>query len=112
MGRLLAEGVDISLTDTQSRTALLHSVILKHESVTDLLLTHHSSLVRKRLNTRGKSGEDLIWRSSAQGDDGLGYNCSEGESRAGGGIGVPDDVSDIQVGMARRIELLFTYIFW
>ncbi|CAM9901291.1 unnamed protein product, partial [Ectocarpus sp. 8 AP-2014] len=36
--RLLVEGVDIAVTDTLNRTALLHSVISKHDAITQLLL--------------------------------------------------------------------------
>lgn len=52
--RLLAEDVDIAVTDTQNRTALLHSVISKHDTITHLLLAHHSELVRSRLSSAGK----------------------------------------------------------
>lgn len=54
MERLLAEGVDIAVTDTQNRTALLHSVISKHDTITHLLLAHHSELVRGRLSDASK----------------------------------------------------------
>lgn len=45
------EGVDIAVTDTLNRTALLHSVISKHDAITQLLLAHHSELVRDRLSS-------------------------------------------------------------
>lgn len=52
--RLLAEGVDIAVADTQNRTALLHSVISKHDAITHLLLAHHSELVRSRRSCASK----------------------------------------------------------
>ena len=63
MERLLAEGVDIAVADKQNRTALLHSVISKHDAITHLILAHHSELVRSRLNSARKViGE---WRRPA-----------------------------------------------
>ncbi|CAN0153274.1 unnamed protein product, partial [Pylaiella littoralis] len=52
--RLLAEGVDIDICDAQKRTALLHSVISKHDNITHLILAHHSGLVRSQLNNTRK----------------------------------------------------------
>lgn len=49
------EGVDIAVTDTLNRTALLHSVINKHDAITQLLLAHHSELVRDRLHSARKA---------------------------------------------------------
>lgn len=88
--RLLAAKVDIALTDARGRTALLHSVIRKHDSITHLILAHHSALVRSRLNDR-KGGNRWGRSSSGQcsGADGVGM---------GEGSGVPDVVSDLQVG--------------
>lgn len=51
--RLLAEGVSIAVSDRQSRTALLHSVIRKHDHITHLLLAHHSVLIRSCPNAIG-----------------------------------------------------------
>lgn len=90
VGRLLAERVDISVTDAQGRTALLHSVIRKHDSITHLILAHHSALVRSRLNER-KGGKR--WGRSSSGQRGGGEEAGMGE-----GSGVPEAVSDLQVG--------------
>lgn len=89
VGRLLAERVDIAITDTQGRTALLHSVIRKHDGITDLILAHHSALVRSRLNERNNSKR---WGRSSSGNRGGGEDAGMGE-----GSGVPEAVSDLQV---------------
>ena len=87
--RLLAERVDISVTDAQGRTALLHSVIRKHDGITHLILAHHSELVRSRLNERKGS---KWWGRSSSGQRG-GEEAGMGE-----GSGVPEAVPDLQVG--------------
>lgn len=78
------------MTDAQGRTALLHSVIRKHDSITHLILAHHSALVRSRLNER-KGGKR--WGRSSSGQRGGGEEAGMGE-----GSGVPEAVSDLQVG--------------
>lgn len=105
VGRLLAEDVDISLTDTQSRTALLHSVIRKHDSITQLLLAHHSALVRNRLNAKGKSTRHALRSVNTHvihGSRGRGIGVCE----VGAGTGAPGVVSDIQVRFRKMITSL------
>lgn len=94
--RLLAEGVGISVTDKQRRTALLHSVIHKHDTITHLLLAHHSALVRNRLNTRKGGGKFAVRRSAHTGPSTSTRRAAR-DRRMGGGGGVPDAVSDLQV---------------
>lgn len=91
--RLLAERVDIAVTDAQGRTALLHSVIRKHDGITHLILAHHSALVRSRLNDRKGANR---WGRSSSGQRGGGGGGGE-EAGMGKGSGVPEVVSDLQV---------------
>lgn len=94
--RLLGEGVDIAVTDTQSRTALLHSVIRKHDTITHLLLAHHSALVRNRLNATKRRKSDRRLRAVHSLQRAEGGREQGGDAGAGGG-GIPDTVSDLQV---------------
>lgn len=98
MERLLAEGVDIALVDTQSRTALLHSVIHKHDAITDILLAHHSVMVRSRL--KGKRTRQDRGAASFRGRAGYGTSSKWGQGESGVGVAVDgafDAVSGIQV---------------
>lgn len=93
MERLLAEDVDIAVTDAQSRTALLYSVLHKHDVITYLLLAHHSALVRRHLNTR-KSAKHVTVRQHV--DVSTSFKAGSG-SRVSHGGSLPDGISDIQV---------------
>lgn len=103
VARLLAEEVDIAVTDTQSRTALLHSVIGKHDTITQLLVAHHSELVRNRLNTR-KGGKASAGRQPSARSSSQKYGKG-GETGKNGASGVPDVVSDLQVPMVILVGL-------
>ncbi|CAM9652718.1 unnamed protein product [Ascophyllum nodosum] len=99
VGRLLAEGVDIGVADKQSRTALLHSVIHKHDAITHLLLAHHSALVSKRLNERKciRSTIARLNRGTRSASSKFG-----GWGTTGGGSSVPENVSDLQAMLDQR----------
>ncbi|CAM9253102.1 unnamed protein product, partial [Discosporangium mesarthrocarpum] len=64
---LLAKKVNLAIADNQQRTALLHSVIRKSDDITQILLRHHSALVRKSLsknNTR-EAGVATVTRTGS-----------------------------------------------
>ncbi|CAM9167310.1 unnamed protein product [Choristocarpus tenellus] len=56
---LLAKGVNISIADDHQRTALLYSVIKKYDDITQMILRHHSALVRKSINSNAQGGNRL-----------------------------------------------------
>eukprot|EP00752_Nemacystus_decipiens_P010771 g9583.t2 len=99
VGRLLAEGVDIAVTDTQNRTALLHSIISKHDTITHLLLAHHSELVRSRLGGGSKRpGGDGRGRNRS----GVSRGAVEPSAARGGVRGAAGTVSDMQGMLDKR----------
>ncbi|CAM9303796.1 unnamed protein product, partial [Ectocarpus sp. 12 AP-2014] len=85
----------------------LHSVISKHDVITQLLLAHHSELVRDRLNSarklRGGGGGGGGGRDPGTTEDGNKRSSSRRLSRrASGGGWLTSGVSDLQAMLDQR----------